>query len=1048
MTKKMSAIGHYKSSSGTVTTAGMSGFSGGGSSEREQNASGTSSQLKMQQDMCGGGKGPFKEQSHHHHSHHSHHNHHHPQQHRQQLTSKPRDKHTVHWFRKGLRLHDNPALREGLRGATTFRCVFIIDPWFAGSSNVGINKWRFLLQCLDDLDRNLRKLNSRLFVIRGQPADALPKLFKEWDTTCLTFEEDPEPFGRVRDHNISEMCKELGIEVISAASHTLYNLERIIEKNGGRAPLTYHQFQAIIASMDAPPPPETTITLEVIGNATTPQYDDHDDKYGVPTLEELGFETEALRPPVWIGGETEALARLERHLERKAWVASFGRPKMTPQSLLASQTGLSPYLRFGCLSTRLFYYQLTDLYKKIKKACPPLSLHGQLLWREFFYCAATKNPTFDKMAGNPICVQIPWDRNAEALAKWASGQTGFPWIDAIMTQLREEGWIHHLARHAVACFLTRGDLWISWEEGMKVFEELLLDADWSVNAGMWMWLSCSSFFQQFFHCYCPVKFGRKADPNGDYIRRYLPVLKNFPTRFIHEPWNASESVQRAAKCLVGKDYPLPMVNHAIASRANMERIKQVYQHLAKYRTPTGPTCYESAEGAERGGSAIAGVMTAAKVHHMNTSSMNDSPSPTTILTSVNSSGNYMCRSNPSAQSDPNVKVLNYLPSHGDPSPGGGGDGRTKQGGNTVEGGTGGAGGSADEKRVSDGMENHNHLAHSMQSNVLQHQQQRQQHRHQQQQQQEQQQHELQAQRMQENARPHQTSEHRFGEPSVAEYAAIKPDSLSSLIRAGSLGNATGRYSNLQDQLSNSLMSLECDVMAAKLKPNNYEYERNHNMYNNQFKVEYSDNFNSGYGLRNAVFYGGKREDEGGEEQNGDTVTDSVNNNNNNNNNINSTEGRNIDAEQEQGQARAESLGTRLMALTAVSALQDPTTEHTSARTQIKQEPPVQTQADKSYHRQRQEALQRQQQPETRSQSQSTPVKNEQRTPQLLPSPAMHTDCDYEPERHNLLADIQRPQHLQRKPMMQSQVEPTLMEQGNDQPMSEAPASDDKRGAAD
>lgn len=94
-----------------------------------------------------------------------------------------------------------------------------------------------------------------------------------------------------------------------------------------------------------------------------------------------------------------------------------------------------------------------------------------------------------------------------------------------MTQLREEGWIHQLARHAVACFLTRGDLWLSWEEGVKVFEDLLLDADWSVNAGMWMWLSSSSFFQQFFHCFCPVRFGRKADPNGDYIRKYLPVLK-------------------------------------------------------------------------------------------------------------------------------------------------------------------------------------------------------------------------------------------------------------------------------------------------------------------------------------------------------------------------------------------------------------------------------------------------------------------------------------------------------------------------------------------
>ncbi|XP_058800543.1 cryptochrome-1 isoform X2 [Phymastichus coffea] len=492
-------------------------------------------------------------------------------------------KHTVHWFRKGLRLHDNPSLRDGLAGASTFRCVFVLDPWFAGSTNVSINKWRFLLQCLEDLDRSLRKLNSRLFVIRGQPADALPKLFKEWRTTSLTFEEDPEPYGRVRDENITTLCKELGISVVQRVSHTLYKLDEIIEKNNGKPPLTYHQFQSVIACMDPPKHPVPTVTANCIGSAYTPMRDDHDDYYGVPTLEELGFDTEALMAPMWVGGESEALARLERHLERKAWVASFGRPKMTPQSLLPSQTGLSPYLRFGCLSTRLFYYQLTDLYKKIKKTVPPLSLHGQLLWREFFYCAATKNPNFDRMHGNPICVQIPWDKNVEALAKWANGQTGFPWIDAIMTQLREEGWIHHLARHAVACFLTRGDLWISWEEGMKVFDELLLDADWSINAGMWMWLSCSSFFQQFFHCYCPVRFGRKADPNGDYIRRYLPVLKNFPTRYIHEPWNAPLSVQRAAKCIVGQEYSLPMVNHSKSSRINVERMKQVYQQLSKYR---------------------------------------------------------------------------------------------------------------------------------------------------------------------------------------------------------------------------------------------------------------------------------------------------------------------------------------------------------------------------------------------------------------------------------------------------------------------------------
>ncbi|XP_059049198.1 cryptochrome-1-like [Achroia grisella] len=535
-------------------------------------------------------------------------------------------KHTVHWFRKGLRLHDNPALREGLNGAITFRCVFIIDPWFASSSNVGINKWRFLLQCLEDLDTSLRKLNSRLFVVRGQPADALPKLFKEWGTTALTFEEDPEPYGRVRDHNIMSKCREVGITVVSRVSHTLYKLDKIIERNGGKAPLTYHQFQALIASMPPPPPAEATITTQILNGATTPVADDHDDRFGVPTLEELGFETEGLKSPVWLGGESEALVRLERHLERKAWVASFGRPKMTPQSLLASQTGLSPYLRFGCLSTRLFYYQLTELYKRVKQVRPPLSLHGQILWREFFYCAATRNPNFDRMEGNPICVQIPWEKNNEALAKWASGQTGFPWIDAIMIQLREEGWIHHLARHAVACFLTRGDLWISWEEGMKVFDELLLDADWSVNAGMWMWLSCSSFFQQFFHCYCPVRFGRKTDPNGDFIRRYIPVLKNMPTRYIHEPWVAPESVQQAARCTIGRDYPLPIVNHEKVSQINIERIKLVYSQLAKYK----PQATLNSQALQR------------------PNVMQSSPSPTSIITSINQS-NYLCSQTPDSQ---------------------------------------------------------------------------------------------------------------------------------------------------------------------------------------------------------------------------------------------------------------------------------------------------------------------------------------------------------------------------------------------------------------
>ncbi|KAF3822028.1 hypothetical protein GH733_007402 [Mirounga leonina] len=419
---------------------------------------------------------------------------------------------------------------------------------------------RFLLQSLEDLDTSLRKLNSRLFVVRGQPADVFPRLFKEWGVTRLTFEYDSEPFGKERDAAIMKMAKEAGVEVVTENSHTLYDLDKIIELNGQKPPLTYKRFQAIISRMELPKKPVGSVTSQQMESCRADIQENHDDTYG-------------------------------------AWVANYERPRMNANSLLASPTGLSPYLRFGCLSSRLFYYRLWDLYKKVKRnSTPPLSLFGQLLWREFFYTAATNNPRFDRMEGNPICIQIPWDRNPEALAKWAEGKTGFPWIDAIMTQLRQEGWIHHLARHAVACFLTRGDLWVSWESGVRVFDELLLDADFSVNAGSWMWLSCSAFFQQFFHCYCPVGFGRRTDPSGDYIRRYLPILKGFPSRYIYEPWNAPESIQKAAKCIIGVDYPRPIVNHAETSRLNIERMKQIYQQLSRYRglclLASVPSCVE------------------------------------------------------------------------------------------------------------------------------------------------------------------------------------------------------------------------------------------------------------------------------------------------------------------------------------------------------------------------------------------------------------------------------------------------------------------------
>jgi cryptochrome len=156
-----------------------------------------------------------------------------------------------------------------------------------------------------------------------------------------------------------------------------------------------------------------------------------------------------------------------------------------------------------------------------------------------------------------------------------------------MIQLRDEGWIHHLARHSVACFLTRGDLYISWERGAEVFDDYLLDADWSLNVGNWLWLRCvmcdgthssaSAFFHQYFRVYSPIAFGQKYDKSGDYIRRYIPALKDMPAQYIYTPWKAPLAVQKKAGCVVGKDYPMPIVDHDEARQRCMTGMRLAFE---------------------------------------------------------------------------------------------------------------------------------------------------------------------------------------------------------------------------------------------------------------------------------------------------------------------------------------------------------------------------------------------------------------------------------------------------------------------------------------
>ncbi|PAA79046.1 hypothetical protein BOX15_Mlig020699g3, partial [Macrostomum lignano] len=564
-------------------------------------------------------------------------------------------KHAVHWFRRDLRLHDNASLLAAARQADNLRCVFLLDCQLERHQQhryLAANKWRFLVDCLRDLDESLRRLGSRLFVVRGQPLEAFRRLLPLWGASHLSFEEDCTPLGRDRDSAVTKLAHELGVTVLRGCSQTLYSQQVLMQASGGELPLTFAKFHRLLLTVGSPPAPcpslqDEAATLPPPPPPLTPQLHPgfhrglsnsfsnnnktssssngntcnaasfiDEDAFNLPTLGELGLDQDEANyqpTPVLIrGGETEALARLTRHMERRSWVATYGgKPRYQSQLLMPSGTCLSSHLAFGCLSPKLVYAQLTDLYRKIKGGSsaqpPPLHIYGELLWREYLYLTAHANPNFDRLEGNPMCLPIPWCRDQAAFGAWSTARTGVPWIDAIMTQIRLEGWAHPYCRYSAVAFLTRGHLFQNWEDGAKLFEQLLIDAEWPTNNGLWLWMSGSAFFQAFGCAYSPVIAGRKLDPQGDYIRHYLPQLARLPTRYLHEPWLAPPAVQEAAGCIIGRHYPAPMLPDLDeAAESCASRLRAVYAALlTQSGTPTAASAAAAATAA--GGSTLASM---------------------------------------------------------------------------------------------------------------------------------------------------------------------------------------------------------------------------------------------------------------------------------------------------------------------------------------------------------------------------------------------------------------------------------------------------------
>lgn len=512
----------------------------------------------------------------------------------------------VHWFRRDLRLHDNWALNAALKSAATrkarFLPVFVFDSTAHTCVNSKFNRWRFLHQSVEALRASLRKtVNAELVVLHGRACDVLPDLFKDAEGDELHFEIDPAPVGVKYDQAVIDALtkKGLEVEVKKSEGHTMYEPTKLLLASpGGVAPKTMSGFIGVMERVGNPSAPVPLVRERGLSHdVEVPSF---------PSLSDMGITDVEESPIFFPGGEEEALRRMEEFLSREKGriAAKFSKPKTSPATFGQKRdtTILSPYLAHGCLSSRTLYIRVDQLERKFKpNPMIQTRLTCQLIWREHFWLLGRTVRDFENEQ-NELCRDIPWDRTKEGEKRfeaWRDARTGYPWIDALRTQLMKEGFVHHLGRHSLACFLTRGDLWCSWEKGARVFDEELLDYDFSLNSANWMWLSCSAFFNAYFRCYSPVAFGRKWDKKGDFIRHYLPVLKDMPEKYIYEPWTAPKATQVAGKCIIGKDYPAPIVDHSVVVKENISKMRDAFKRAAQNKQKTGDSSKKACTKTEK-----------------------------------------------------------------------------------------------------------------------------------------------------------------------------------------------------------------------------------------------------------------------------------------------------------------------------------------------------------------------------------------------------------------------------------------------------------------
>ena len=471
----------------------------------------------------------------------------------------------IWWVRRDLRLADNQALSAAAEGGRPVLPLFVLDPALLRSPYVGAKRLAFLLEGLRSLDRDLRAIGSRLVVRHGSPAQVLRSVVAECGAQAIFAEEDYSPYARRRD---SIVARHLPLHLMGGL--TVHPPQALLKANG-EAYVVFTPFSRAWQALPAPnkddllPPPERLDTPEAVSSQSLP---------ALPRLPE---------PLPIRAGEAEAQRRLRAFCAGEGGKAPLvHRYAQTRDRLDLDGTSLlSPYLRFGMLSAR---QALVAARQALETAPSPDSAHGvaawirQLIWREFYLAILAHFPEARQRALRTQMQGIPWQNDAAQFEAWCAGRTGYPVVDAAMRQLAATGTMHNRARLVAASFLVK-DLLIDWRWGERWFMQHLIDGDPAANNGGWQWVAgTGTDAAPYFRIFNPVSQALKFDPEGNYVRRWLPELAGVPRAFVHQPWRMPLDVQLASGCRIGLDYPAPITDHRESRQRALAAYARARQH--------------------------------------------------------------------------------------------------------------------------------------------------------------------------------------------------------------------------------------------------------------------------------------------------------------------------------------------------------------------------------------------------------------------------------------------------------------------------------------